>query len=116
MSARPFSFEFFPPKTPEGIEKLRATRQQLAQFNPEFFSVTFGAGGTTRDGTLQTVLEIRGEGFAAAPHLSCIASTRENIRDIVQQYREHVFATLLPCVVICHLAWPWRVNFAMPMN
>ncbi len=89
MSARPFSFEFFPPKTPEGIEKLRATRQQLAQFNPEFFSVTFGAGGTTRDGTLQTVLEIRGEGFAAAPHLSCIASTRENIRDIVQQYREH---------------------------
>jgi len=84
-----FSFEFFPPKTPEGVAKLRTTRQQLAQFNPEFFSVTFGAGGTTRDGTLAAVLDIRGEGHAAAPHLSCIGSTRENIRDILQEYRNH---------------------------
>ncbi|MDN0077712.1 methylenetetrahydrofolate reductase [NAD(P)H] [Crenobacter sp. SG2303] len=84
-----FSFEFFPPKTPEGVAKLRTTRQQLAQFNPEFFSVTFGAGGTTRDGTLAAVLEIRGEGYAAAPHLSCIGSTRESIRDILQEYRNH---------------------------
>ncbi|MCW3480525.1 methylenetetrahydrofolate reductase [NAD(P)H] [Neisseriaceae bacterium JH1-16] len=84
-----FSFEFFPPKTPEGVAKLRTTRQQLAQFNPEFFSVTFGAGGTTRDGTLAAVLDIRGEGHAAAPHLSCIGSTRENIREILQEYRNH---------------------------
>ncbi|RBJ68373.1 methylenetetrahydrofolate reductase [NAD(P)H], partial [Pseudomonas sp. MWU12-2534b] len=80
-------FEFFPPKTPEGVAKLRTTRQQLAQFKPQFFSVTFGAGGTTRDGTLSTVLEIRSEGQAAAPHLSCIGSTRENIAAILNEYR-----------------------------
>jgi methylenetetrahydrofolate reductase (NADPH) len=85
--ARVFSFEFFPPKTPEGIEKLRATRRQLAQLNPAFFSVTFGAGGSTRDRTLETVQEIQSEGHAAAPHLSCIGSTRENIRAILAQYR-----------------------------
>ncbi|RXZ44865.1 methylenetetrahydrofolate reductase [NAD(P)H] [Crenobacter cavernae] len=86
---RTFSFEFFPPKTPEGVAKLRTTRQQLAQFKPEFFSVTFGAGGTTRDGTLAAVLEIQGEGHAAAPHLSCIGSTRESIAAILQEYRNH---------------------------
>lgn len=84
-----FSFEFFPPKTAEGQEKLRQTRQQLAPLNPEFFSVTFGAGGTTRDHTLETVLEIRKEGFHAAPHLSCIGSTRESIAAILQEYRKH---------------------------
>ena len=84
---RTFSFEFFPPKTPEGMEKLRATRKQLAQLNPEFFSCTFGAGGSTRDRTLETVLEIQREGSAAAPHLSCIGSTQENIRDILQTYK-----------------------------
>ena len=91
MTATPrtFSFEFFPPKTPEGIAKLRTTRQQLAQFKPQFFSVTFGAGGTTRDGTLSTVLEIRSEGHAAAPHLSCIGSTRENIAAILDEYRNN---------------------------
>lgn len=89
MSAhRPnISFEFFPPKTDEGREKLRATRRQLAQFKPEFFSVTFGAGGTTREGTLSTVLEIGREGYAAAPHLSCVGSTRDNIRQILDEYR-----------------------------
>lgn len=89
MSAlRPnISFEFFPPKTDEGREKLRATRRQLAQFKPEFFSVTFGAGGTTREGTLATVLEIGREGHAAAPHLSCVGSTRANIRQILDEYR-----------------------------
>lgn len=66
---RNFSFEFFPPKTAEGIARLRNTRQQLAQLHPEFFSVTYGAGGSTHDGTVSTVLEIRGEGLAAAPHL-----------------------------------------------
>jgi len=84
---RTFSFEFFPPKTPEGMEKLRATRKQLAQLNPEFFSCTFGAGGSTRDRTLETVLEIQREGSAAAPHLSCIGSTQGNIRDILQTYK-----------------------------
>jgi methylenetetrahydrofolate reductase (NADPH) len=86
---RPISFEFFPPKTAEGAAKLATTRRQLAQFKPEFFSVTFGAGGTTQEGTLRAVQEIRAAGFAAAPHLSCIGSTRDNIRDIVQQYKDH---------------------------
>ncbi len=88
-SKRTFSFEFFPPRTPEGVEKLRTTRRQLAQLQPEFFSVTFGAGGTTREGTLSTVLEIRSEGHAAAPHLSCIGSTRESVSAILDEYRSH---------------------------
>jgi methylenetetrahydrofolate reductase (NADPH) len=83
-----FSFEFFPPQTQEGTEKLRATRRQLAQLNPKFFSVTFGAGGSTRDRTLETVLEIQAEGYAAAPHLSCIGSTSENIRTMLQKYQD----------------------------
>jgi len=86
---RTFSFEFFPPKTPEGMQKLRTTRKQLAQLNPKFFSVTFGAGGSTRDRTLETVVEIQSEGLHAAPHLSCIGSTRDNIRAILAQYRAH---------------------------
>jgi methylenetetrahydrofolate reductase (NADPH) len=84
-----FSFEFFPPQTPEGVEKLRATRAQLAQFDPKFFSVTFGAGGSTRERTLETVLEIQAEGYPVAPHLSCIGSTRENILSILEKYQEH---------------------------
>ncbi|MDD5329764.1 MAG: methylenetetrahydrofolate reductase [NAD(P)H] [Sulfuricella sp.] len=83
------SFEFFPPKNPEGVEKLRATRQQLAQLNPEFFSVTFGAGGSTRDRTLETVIEIQQDGHKAAPHLSCIGSTKDNIRAILDEYKSH---------------------------
>lgn len=83
-----FSFEFFPPQTLEGMEKLRATRRQLAQLDPKFFSVTFGAGGSTRDRTLETVLEIQAEGYAAAPHLSCIGSTSENIHAMLQKYRD----------------------------
>ncbi|MBP0132672.1 MAG: methylenetetrahydrofolate reductase [Nitrosospira sp.] len=83
-----FSFEFFPPQTPEGMERLRAARRQLAQLNPKFFSVTFGAGGSTRDRTLETVLEIQSEGHTAAPHLSCIGSTAENIRTMLEKYRE----------------------------
>jgi len=80
--------EFFPPQTPEGVVKLRAVRAQLAELKPAFFSCTFGAGGSTRDRTLDTVLEIQGEGHAAAPHLSCIGSTRENLRVILAQYRD----------------------------
>ncbi|MDP2156063.1 MAG: methylenetetrahydrofolate reductase [NAD(P)H] [Sulfuricella sp.] len=90
MSKRPILiFEFFPPKTPEGMDKLHAARKQLAQLNPEFFSVTFGAGGSTRDRTLETVIEIQREGHKAAPHLSCIGSTRENIRAILAEYKSH---------------------------
>ena len=86
-TAKQFSFEFFPPKTPEGTEKLRNTRRQLAQLNPDFFSCTFGAGGSTREGTLATVLEICKEGHAAAPHLSCVASTRDSLREVIEEYR-----------------------------
>ncbi len=84
-----FSFEFFPPKTPEGAEKLRGTWKQLGQLKPQFFSVTYGAGGTTREGTLATVLEIRKDGHAAAPHISCVASTRESLREVIHQYKDH---------------------------
>ena len=89
MQNRTFSFEFFPPKTAEGTAKLRAARAQLSQLKPAFCSVTFGAGGSTREGTLETVLEIIGEGVAAAPHLSCIGGSRESLRDVLQQYRSH---------------------------
>jgi len=81
-----FSFELFPPQTSQGVEKLRLTRKQLAQCNPKFFSVTFGAGGSTRERTLETVLEIQAEGHVVAPHLSCIGSTRQNIRAILEKY------------------------------
>lgn len=81
-----FSFELFPPQTPQGIEKLRLTRQQLAELNPKFFSVTFGAGGSTRERTLETVLEIHAEGHKVAPHLSCIGSTRQNIYSLLEKY------------------------------
>ena len=81
------SFEFFPPKTAEGIAKLRSARRQLAQLQPEFFSVTFGAGGSTRDRTLETVLEIQSEGYEAAPHISCISSSKEEIRTLLANYR-----------------------------
>lgn len=88
MSNSHISFEFFPPQTTEGIEKLTGARRQLATLNPEFFSVTFGAGGSTRDRTLETVTQIKTEGYEAAPHLSCVGSTRENIREILQTYRD----------------------------
>ena len=89
MAQRLYSLEFFPPRTPEGVEKLRAARRQLGQLKPAFCSVTFGAGGSTREGTLETVLEIRREGVAAAPHISCIGSTRENVVAVLDQYRNH---------------------------
>jgi methylenetetrahydrofolate reductase (NADPH) len=86
---RNFSFEFFPPKTVEGSEKLRATVKQLAQLKPTFFSVTYGAGGSTREGTLATALEIRSAGHDAAPHISCIASSREQLREVIHLYKDH---------------------------
>ena len=84
-----FSFEFFPPKTDEGMQKLRATKAQLEQLKPRFFSVTYGAGGSTRDRTLDTVLEIQRDGFEAAPHLSCIGSTREGLRETLKLYKDN---------------------------
>jgi len=89
METHNFSIEFFPPKTPEGVEKLRVTRRKLAELNPTYFSVTFGAGGTTQQGTLDTVLDIMADGHPAAPHLSCIGATRESIRAILQQFQQH---------------------------
>jgi methylenetetrahydrofolate reductase (NADPH) len=87
MKNIPVSFEFFPPKTADGIANLRETRAQLASFNPEFFSVTFGAGGSTRDRTMETVFEIQAEGHEAAPHISCISSSKEEIRDLLIAYK-----------------------------
>lgn len=84
-----FSFEFYPPKTEEGAVNLEKVHQELAQLNPDFFSVTFGAGGSTRDKTYDTVVKIQKNGVSAAPHLSCVASTKENILEILQNYRQH---------------------------
>jgi len=84
-----FSFEFYPPKTDDGAKNLKKVHAELAQLNPDFFSVTFGAGGSTRDKTYDTVINIQQNGVSAAPHLSCVASTKENIRDILANYREH---------------------------
>ena len=88
-SDRIFSFEFFPPATPEGATKLSATREQLAQLGPKFFSVTYGAGGSTRERTLAAVLDIQASGQRAAPHISCIGSTRDTVRATLATYREH---------------------------
>ncbi len=88
MNKQPvISFEFFPPKTAEGVAKLRATRKQLAQLHPKFFSVTFGAGGSARDRTMETVLEIQSEGLGVAPHISCISSSKEEISSVLAAYR-----------------------------
>lgn len=83
----PVSFEFFPPNTPVGSEKLKTVVADLAAVRPEFFSVTYGAGGSTRDKTLATVRDIAAMGHEAAPHLSCVGSTRENIAEILATYR-----------------------------
>jgi methylenetetrahydrofolate reductase (NADPH) len=81
------SFEFFPPRTPEGKAKLRATWQELAKLKPRFFSCTYGAGGSTQQGTLETVLEIMQAGHEAAPHISCVASTKKDIADQLERYK-----------------------------
>jgi len=93
---RAFSFEFFPPKTPEGMERLRSTWKQLAQLKPRFFSCTYGAGGSTRDRTLETVLEIQSAGHPAAPHISCVGATRADVATTLDLYRskgiDHIVA------------------------
>jgi methylenetetrahydrofolate reductase (NADPH) len=86
-TSTPVSFEFFPPNTPVGSEKLKAVVQDLAAVKPEFFSVTYGAGGSTREKTLATVQDIAALGFEAAPHLSCIGSTAAGISEILSTYR-----------------------------
>ena len=83
----PVSFEFFPPNTPVGDDKLTDVVQQLGALQPEFFSVTYGAGGSTRDKTLKTVMAIAAASFEAAPHLSCVGSTREGLAEILATYR-----------------------------
>ena len=83
----PISFEFFPPKTPEGTAKLVQVRHELYALKPEFFSVTYGAGGSTQDGTLQQVQAILSEGFDAAPHFSCIGATRESVRAQLAEFK-----------------------------
>ena len=88
-SNQPISFEFFPPKTEEGREKLLGVSQKLGQLDPAYFSVTFGAGGSTQQGTIDTVLDIKQQGFSAAPHLSCVGSTKENIREILTNYKDN---------------------------
>jgi methylenetetrahydrofolate reductase (NADPH) len=86
---RIFSCEFFPPATAEGVEKLALTRARLRCLQPAFFSVTYGAGGTTRDRTLETVLQIQHhDGVEAAPHLTCVGSTRRNVGAILELYRQ----------------------------
>jgi len=84
-----FSFEFYPPKSEEGAASLQIVQDKLAKLNPDFFSVTFGAGGSTRDKTFDAVIAIQAKGIPAAPHLSCVASTKENISAILKSYQEH---------------------------
>ena len=83
----PLSLEFFPPKTPEGVVKLAAVREQLYALKPEFCSVTYGAGGSTQSGTLQTVRAILAEGQQGAPHFSCIGASRESIRAQLAEFK-----------------------------
>lgn len=88
MNKPELSIEFFPPQTAEGAEKLRSVHARLAELKPAFFSVTYGAGGSTRERTFATVKEIAASGSEAAPHLSCIGSTRDSIRAILQEYTD----------------------------
>lgn len=88
MQKIPFSFEYFPPKTPVGKEKLLGVRDALAATQPEFFSVTYGAGGSTQSGTLETLLTLRESGIDTAPHLSCIGASKQELRELLTSYKE----------------------------
>ena len=85
----PISFEFFPPKTDQGLEKLRTVHDALSARKPEFFSVTYGAGGSTQERTINTVLELHKKGISTAPHLSCIGSTADTLHYLLQRYKAH---------------------------
>ena len=91
----PISFEFFPPNTPVGDDKLKIVVQELGALQPEFFSVTYGAGGSTRDKTLKTVQAIASAGFEAAPHLSCVGATRESIAETLVTYRAQAIGRIV---------------------
>ena len=88
QAPRTLSFEFFPPRNEQAREQLKMTRQQLRQFSPAFFSCTYGAGGSTRDGTLQTVTDIIQDGLNAAPHLACIGANKVELRQLLNTYRD----------------------------
>jgi len=88
VTDRVFSFEFFPPKSEEGAQKLRAVRAKLAEVGPAFFSVTFGAGGSTKEGTWSTVMEMHGAGLPVAPHISCMGTTRAQVAQLLNGYRD----------------------------
>ncbi|NET47684.1 MAG: methylenetetrahydrofolate reductase [NAD(P)H], partial [Merismopedia sp. SIO2A8] len=83
----PISFEFFPPKTPEGVEKLHQQHDRLCQCNPDFFSVTYGAGGSTRDRTQRLVFDLNPKGIPTVPHLSCVGDTRESLTRLLDSYQ-----------------------------
>jgi len=90
MKKKSFSFEFFPPKTEKGIESLAKVRNTLTELNPDFFSVTYGAGGSTQDSTLKTVLDTQKETtIPTAPHLSCVGSSKQQIRKILLEYKKN---------------------------
>ena len=88
MSTPSISFEFFPPKSDDGLEKLVAVQQKLLKKNPKFFSVTYGAGGSTRDRTWKTVMAVKEAGVDTAPHLSCVGQSREELIELINQYRD----------------------------
>lgn len=88
MSTPSISFEFFPPKSDDGLEKLVAVQQKLLKKNPKFFSVTYGAGGSTRDRTWKTVMAVKDAGVDTAPHLSCVGQSREELVELINQYRD----------------------------
>lgn len=88
MKPRVYSFEFFPPKSEDGAARLRVVRAELATVRPAFFSVTFGAGGSTREGTWNTVMDMHREGLPVAPHISCIGTTRAQVAQLLQGYRD----------------------------
>lgn len=83
------SVEFFPPKTEEGKENLRKTREELAKLNPAFFSVTYGAGGSTQQGTVETILDIQKSGINAAPHITCVGTSKETVSELLNLYIEN---------------------------
>lgn len=95
LSQKLFSFELFPPKTAEGMEKLKAAVAKLNQHNPEYFSVTYGAGGSTQERTFATVEWLCQQGITTAPHLSCIGSSKQDIRSILQHYQQQGIQRLI---------------------
>ena len=119
MATTPYSFELFPPKTEQGAEKLKLAVKRLAERKPEYFSVTFGAGGSTQEGTFETVEMVMQEtGCEAAPHLSCISSTRDRIREQLARYREAGVKRIvalrgdLPATATSHSSAPGELHYA----